>query len=371
MTKEEAIKIVRENMHLSNDEGNIVEALKTLVPELRESEDERIRKWLIEMVEEVRKANPTNAEHNEKCSEAIAYLEKLKDLTKEGIIKQLEEEFYACGTTPKWFHDTVQGAINHGRADALSKFNAVPSVVSDELRRQERETAISQLKHLNDVYIGDEKQKEQEPSQYDIDILEKHITKDSISELAHTVIIRNGWEIVEQEQKPSEWSEEDLSFLQRISSVIQWAACCTEKYRIINTDGASELQTWLQDLPNRFALQKSAEWSEEDEAAFGDLMWCIEQARKSAKDENDMGDIWFAENWVKNRLKFLRPQHITYALDAPLGYDKDMNPIYPPINHWKPTERQIAALEWQIKNTYDGSWQRKESESLYNDLKKL
>ena len=52
----------------------------------------------------------------------------------------------------------------------------------------------------------------------------------------------------------------------------------------------------------------NAEWSEEDETAFGDLMWCIKQARKSAKDENDMGNIWFAENWVKNRLKSLRPQ---------------------------------------------------------------
>ena len=54
------------------------------------------------------------------------------------------------------------------------------------------------------------------------------------------------------------------------------------------------------------------EWSEEDEAAFGDLMWCIEQARKSAKDENDMGDIWFAENWVKNRLKSIRPTSKNY-----------------------------------------------------------
>ena len=45
MTKEEAIKIVRENMHLSYDKGNIFEALKTLVPELAEwseSEDDRI-----------------------------------------------------------------------------------------------------------------------------------------------------------------------------------------------------------------------------------------------------------------------------------------------------------------------------------------
>lgn len=62
--------------------------------------------------------------------------------------------------------------------------------------------------------------------------------------------------------------------------------------------------------------QKPTEWSEEDETAFSDLMWCIEKARKSAKDENDMGNIWFAENWVKNRLKFLRPQP-----------------------HWKPSEQ--------------------------------
>ena len=54
--------------------------------------------------------------------------------------------------------------------------------------------------------------------------------------------------------------------------------------------------------------QQPAEWSEGDEAAFGDLMWCIEQARKSAKDENDMGNIWFAETWAKNRIKSLHPQ---------------------------------------------------------------
>ena len=36
----------------------------------------RTRKWLIEMLEEVRKANPTNAEHNGNCSDDISWLEK-------------------------------------------------------------------------------------------------------------------------------------------------------------------------------------------------------------------------------------------------------------------------------------------------------
>ena len=52
-----------------------------------------------------------------------------------------------------------------------------------------------------------EKQGEQKQKQYDIDILEKHITKDSISELAHTVIVRNGWEIVDAEEQKTAWSE--------------------------------------------------------------------------------------------------------------------------------------------------------------------
>ena len=33
---------------------------------------------------------------------------------------------------------------------------------------------------------------------------------------------------------------------------------------------------------------KPEDWSDEDEAAYCDLIWCIEQARKSAKDENDI-----------------------------------------------------------------------------------
>ena len=39
-------------------------------------DDERIRKRLMEWVEEFRKLNPTNADHNAECSEALAWLEK-------------------------------------------------------------------------------------------------------------------------------------------------------------------------------------------------------------------------------------------------------------------------------------------------------
>ena len=85
--------------------------------------------------------------------------------------------------------------------------------------------------------------------------------------------------------------------------------------------GFNEGKGSVLDHPEEYGLIKPAGWSEEDETALSDLMWCIEQARKSAKNENDMGNIWFAENWVKKRIKSLRPQP-----------------------HWKPSEEQINAL---------------------------
>ena len=59
-----------------DEDRHLKATLERIFPVLRESRDEEIWKWLIEMVEEVRKSNPTNAEHNGMCSEAIALLEK-------------------------------------------------------------------------------------------------------------------------------------------------------------------------------------------------------------------------------------------------------------------------------------------------------
>lgn len=71
-----------------------------------------------------------------------------------------------------------------------------------------------------------EKQGEKRQKQYDIDVLEKHITKDSISELAHTVIVRNGWEIVDAKEQKPVWSKEDEkelnSCIEAIEACYKW-----------------------------------------------------------------------------------------------------------------------------------------------------
>ena len=85
---------VREDIHKAlKDQGLEYKGGKIVPIEdktaLKESEDERIRKWLIEIVEEVRKANPTNAEYNGMCSEAIAWLGKQHN--KEGLWVSIDE----------------------------------------------------------------------------------------------------------------------------------------------------------------------------------------------------------------------------------------------------------------------------------------
>lgn len=118
---------------------------------------------------------------------------------------------------------------------------------------------------------------------------------------------------------------------------------------------------------NPYSGNQKQEWSEEDEK--------ISNAIYESIDFLCLKSFGFSEDEVCDWLKSLRLRHITYELDAPLGYDIDMNPIYPPINHWKPSEAQMDALRTYlyhpqyIDNSED--IKLKFVESLYNDLRKL
>ena len=63
-------------MAVETNYKNTSMCLEELFPELAESEDEKIKKFITECIQELRKANPTNADFNGDCSEAIAWLEK-------------------------------------------------------------------------------------------------------------------------------------------------------------------------------------------------------------------------------------------------------------------------------------------------------
>lgn len=70
-----------------------------------------------------------------------------------------------------------------------------------------------------------------------------------------------------------------------------------------------ECIAWLE-KQGEYTLSSSNEqkptWSEEDEIGLSDALWAIEQATTIAKDENDMGTLWYAERWlatIKDRIQ--------------------------------------------------------------------
>ena len=137
------------------------------------------------------------------------------------------------------------------------------------------------------------------------------------------------------EQKPA-WSKNDEMIALSIEQIFN----CASLLNIV-PDKIEKVRSWLKNLKDR--VQPKQEWSEKDETALGDALWCCKQAASIAKDENDMGNAWYAEHWLKS----LRPQ-----------------------NRWKPSELQIEALESATANCAYSEYQDCLRE-LIGQLKKL
>lgn len=117
------------------------------------------------------------------------------------------------------------------------------------------------------------------------------------------------------------------------------------------------------------------------------LLSYLKYERKTTQEEIKLSFIPCIENLLEEikqkPAEWSKEEHINYTSDAPLGFDNDMNPIYPPIlqlaigpsknppiNHWKPSKEQLTALESTMYDYKDVPWYNNLS-SLYNDLEKL
>ena len=97
--------------------------------------------------------------------------------------------------------------------------------------------------------------------------------------------------------------------------------------------------------------EKPAAWSEEDEKTLDRILTCIEyckvedtEARYNGNSNVDPRRYDPMSAWLKS----LRPK-----------------------NHWKPSKEQMKALEWQLNNTSEDSWQYKATKDLFEQLKQL
>lgn len=171
------------------------------------------------------------------------------------------------------------------------------------------------------------------------------------------------------EQKPAEWSEEDETGW--TNTMIMIKECAANHY---TKDSIALVVNWLKSLKDRVIPQPKVKWSKEDEKGLGDALWCCKQAASITKDENDMGNVWYAETWLKSLKDRYVPQlqewseddeydlefilaHLREYLheDAYVGYEKwlkDKLKSLRPQKQWKPTKEQLKELEIVAKDNH-------------------
>jgi len=231
--------------------------LKCVFPELKESEDEKIRKEIIEYFEHYSGGDNVSI----KFPKWIAYLKKQKDASKaieavEKIDKYIDEHLANA-------HDMKDSNPDkkyyRGLDDALGKMSGI----------------------LQDVYSG-EKQKEQKP-------IVTHGETYHVDTLGTQQVIAG-----KMPQKSTEWSKEDERILKGIIGLIDH----DQHYGVSN----NEMISWLKSL----RPQQKVEWCDEDADMLNCCISSIEEAKENryAYKETDGDTSYDREiDWLKS----LRP----------------------------------------------------------------
>lgn len=312
MTREEAIDRMK-RLNLNSVDR---EALYTIIPELRESDDERIRKMLVELVKK-------HLVNHERCI-AESWLEKQKEPEDKGDISDgyhtFNELYYYrmlynaafFNLLPKeWVHKSKKhhdGEECFGGGWFIVMANLPTGQVSNHYELKDWDLFQIPEKEIADEWDGhtpqeaaerlykylQEKQKEQKhywkPTEADVALFNKAVITNKAltpTERAQLDIIRtkfgycrsiNCSGIVQEDQKLKTFNE----------------PYNPDDYEVVAEGNAISL--------NR-KEQKSAEWSEEDETRFTNILIML---KEYAIHHYSKDDVNKSVDWLENRFKSLR-----------------------------------------------------------------
>ena len=294
MTREEAIKIVR-NIYQTDAEK---EALATLIPELAESEDERIIRTLQDYVKN--RNWPLNGPTQD---EVLAYLEKQKECLADNNKTSTDED------------ERIRKEINILYSDIDACITELLKARTDKDSESEGKALfkmeglmVATLQDLSCIEDYLEKQKEPENT--------------SASTMAPSC-----WQ---KEQKPKAKAKSPLSPHELYDAKIE---------------GISQGRQDVLDHPEQFGLQKPAEWSKEERIILDSIIDDYEKAAKSFCGY--AGKIWF--------LKAIRDGEITFQSQQKLDASKLEN--FDPVDvlnriktEWPMAwEKVVGKQEWSEK----------------------
>ena len=293
--------------------------LECVFPELRESEDERIRKELIEFIQwSVDRHFMREDFHQAKRpSEWIAYLEKQKDSNDMAF-----HEGYTLG-----FDDGVKSVEQ--KEPRYTKRNAL----FDKCVENCDPKVMKEVSDKVDEMLG----KEQKPADEQFPPLEG---LDKIKAKYYDDGFKNGFDAGVASVKPAEWSEKRKKELgDYLLNMMKLVNTGAEKLRYTNDELEKYVEKCVQDIIDLCPIyqQPKQEWSEEDDKMLRQVLRCLDPTLLRAKREE-------IELWLKS----LRPS-------------------------WKPSEGQMSMLLAVINEPNNAGSEscHLALTSLYNHLKKL
>ena len=342
--------------NLDNAYKNYRESLEIIFPELKESEDEKVRKSLFEYFKNRKDDGDADETwYGISYDEILAWLEKQSDIIENNMLLPFKEYDNLMDSINKKKKEGYEAGYKQGLIDSKNDQHVQPKFkVGDTIRVK---NSLAEYV-ITDIYGGCYHGKG-----WSLDIISADRSGD--------------YELVEQNHA---WSEEDEDYRQDVNAAVD---------NYFDEGLAKELCGWLKSLKDRVQPQPKQEWSEEDEKGLGNALWAIQQARTIAKDENDMGNLWYAERFLKSLKDRVLPQPtqewseedkemFNTALDMIEWYSgknesksravsdwfKSLKERYT----WKPSDEQMKFLwKYAEQNNYDG----RILTLLYNDLKKL
>lgn len=297
--------------------------LKDIIPELRESEDERIRKEAISIVQSYMNICDKEGDPCLSGYKVLDWLEKQKNAFENG--RQLGIMQEQARQELEWPDEKQKEQKPYGQRDECKdcQANYAGSCKgSCEMKRQEQKPADEQFPPLEGL--------------------------DAIKAEYYDRGFKNGFDEGVDSVKPMEWSEFDKGALKD-------AICATdilgndESFNKGNPNLGKAFRVakgWLKSLPERFNLQLKQEWTDEDQKALKVVTNIFME--HGVKMVNYPAFV----HWLKNLPK-------RFTLSSPASY-------------WKPSEEQMRALIDIIcfgKISYVG--QEEELIALKNQLKKL
>ena len=344
---EEALQKARKIKHDIENIGCSMapDMLEEIFPELAESEDERIRKILIE---EYKRENDEEF-WGIKASKIVAWLEKQKEnIEKEYVFRPL------AGTDITIAAEQAIRRANEGDRLVLA-FNGAYIPVRKGCN-------VNKIVDIYDTFI--EKQKEQKPVEWSDNF------EENIRNLFHDKLT---------------WHSEDG----RMSSTV-----------FIDDKTLKDIISGIWFYVGKEALKypnkelNVTEWSDTYNIGWDEAFACVTRAEKAAKNEEELQNAVTAEKWLKE-IKFkycVHPVKQEWSeedeemLDAMI--DIVANSLYEPLcprdrmlnwlkslrPSWKPSKEQMKALEG-AQLLYEHGLEREDIsaalKSLYNDLKEL